>query len=82
MDIVLGYGAHPDPASELGPAIEQARQIARDRGRDLVILLSIIGTDADPQNPSHQKSIFEQCGAMVLESNAGAAQLAAMIISP
>lgn len=82
MDIVLGYGAHPDPASELGPAIEQARQIARDGGRELVILLSIIGTDADPQNPSHQKSVFGQCGAMVLESNAGAAQLAAMIISP
>ena len=28
LDVVIGYGAHPDPASELGAAIEQARQIA------------------------------------------------------
>ncbi len=34
LDVVLGYGAHPDPASELGPAISQARQAAgQERAR-------------------------------------------------
>ncbi len=32
LDVVLGYGAHPDPASELAPAIHQARQAALNRG--------------------------------------------------
>src|SRR5262249_52329301 len=26
LDVVLGHGAHPDPASELGPAIAAARE--------------------------------------------------------
>ena len=30
LDVVLGFGAHPDPAGELAPAIEARRQ-ARDR---------------------------------------------------
>jgi len=31
LDVVLGYGAHPDPASELGPAVHQARLLAASR---------------------------------------------------
>ena len=26
LDVVLGYGAHPDPASELGEAVEEAQK--------------------------------------------------------
>ncbi len=33
LDVVLGYGAHPDPASELAPAVQKARQIRAQRGR-------------------------------------------------
>ena len=29
LDVVLGYGSHPDPASELAPAIESAIKSAR-----------------------------------------------------
>ena len=27
LDVVIGYGAHPDPASELGQAVEEAREL-------------------------------------------------------
>lgn len=81
MDVVLGYGAHPDPASELGPAIERAQQIAQEGKKELIILLSITGTDADLQNLSHQYSAFKRSGAVVLESNAAASYLAAMAVS-
>lgn len=81
MDVVLGYGAHPDPASELGPAIERAQQIAQEGKKELIILLSITGTDADLQNLSHQYSAFKRSGAIVLESNAAASYLAAMAVS-
>jgi FdrA protein len=80
MDIVLGYGAHPDPAGELGPAIEKAKAIADENERALVILLSITGTDDDPQNLSTQQDTFEKAGAIVLGSNAAASWLAAMIV--
>ncbi len=32
LDVVLGYGAHPDPASELGEAVEEAKMLAHARG--------------------------------------------------
>ncbi len=36
LDVVLGYGAHPDPASELGKAVEEAQKLARGEGRELI----------------------------------------------
>lgn len=81
MDIVLGYGAHPDPAEELGPAIDQAHRTAKELRNHLIVLLSITGTDADPQDINQQKSVFEENGAIVLTSNASASYLAATIVS-
>ena len=80
MDVVLGYGAHANPASELAPAIEQAQHIAREDGRSLVFILSITGTDTDPQNLNRQRATFGESGAIVLGSNADASYLAAMLV--
>ncbi|MEZ4682241.1 MAG: hypothetical protein R2932_49355 [Caldilineaceae bacterium] len=35
LDVVLGDGAHPDPASELAPAIADAILTAEEAGRQL-----------------------------------------------
>ncbi|MBN1964625.1 MAG: acyl-CoA synthetase FdrA [Anaerolineae bacterium] len=78
MDIVLGYGAHPDPASELAPAIRQAREIASG---DLLVITAITGTDADPQNRARQAAALEASGALVLGSTAEASQLAAFVVT-
>ena len=51
LDVVIGYGAHPDPASELGPAIRQAKQLAN---RELIVVASVTGTEQDPQRLSAQ----------------------------
>lgn len=75
MDVVLGYGAHPDPASELAPAIRQARE-----GRELVVIISITGTEGDPQGCTRQAAVLESAGAVVMESNADASTLAACIV--
>jgi FdrA protein len=80
MDVVLGYGAHPDPASELCPMIEKAKGIADQDERSLIVILSITGTDSDPQDLNHQKEAFERAGAIVYDSNAEASWLAAMIV--
>lgn len=77
LDIVLGYGAHPDPASELAPAIRQARGQA---GRELFVITSITGTEGDPQNCARQAAALQSAGALVMESNADASILAAAVV--
>lgn len=81
LDVVLGYGAHPDPASELGLAIRTAKQAALDAGRELLVIASITGTDADPQCLSRQAKALEDAGVVVCTSNAEAAKLAAMVVA-
>jgi len=79
LDVVLGFGAHPDPAGELLPAISAARAVARSAGRGLVVIASVCGTDGDPQDRGHQKARLEAGGVIVMPSNAQAARLAALV---
>ncbi len=77
--MVLGYGAHPDPASELAPAVVKAREIAS--GREITFVASVTGTESDPQCRSRQVAALEAAGVVVCESNAAAARLAAKTIN-
>ena len=77
LDAVLGRGAHPDPASELVPALVAARQAARDAGRELAVVVSLCGTAGDPQGLERQARLFAEAGAWVHLSNAEAALAAA-----
>ena len=79
LDVVLGYGSHPDPARELVPAIEKARKLAGASGRALPFVASITGTDSDPQNRSRQKAALEDAGVLIAPTNARAARLAGVI---
>ena len=74
LDVVLGYGAHPDPASELAPAIAKARKIAEDGGRYLEVVAVVSGTDEDPQNMADQIRALKEAGAVVATSNDVAAR--------
>ncbi len=60
LDLVLGYGAHPDPAAELAPAIEAIRG-----RRQVEVLVIVIGTDEDPQDLESQVDRLSQAGARV-----------------
>lgn len=60
LDVVLGEGAHADPASELAPVI---REIKDRTGIDFVVL--IIGTSDDPQEIEGQADAFHDAGADV-----------------
>jgi succinyl-CoA synthetase alpha subunit len=79
LDVVLGYGAHPDPASEMAPAIEAARHRATADGRDLAVVGSVCGTAADPQGLARQEAALREAGMLLAESNAQAVRLAARI---
>jgi FdrA protein len=69
LDVVLGYGAHPDPAGELAPAIARARKLAEDAGRHLDVVAILSGTDEDPQDFHAQVEQLERAGALVETSN-------------
>jgi FdrA protein len=81
LDVVLGYGAHPDPASELGPAVRQARLLAGQSGRELIVVASVTGTDGDPQGMSRQAAALRAAQVAVCGSNAAAARLAGMLVA-
>ncbi len=72
LDVVLGYGAHPDPASELAPAIAKARAQAAKAGRHLEVVAVVVGTDEDPQDFDAQVQQLEEAGARVETSNEAA----------
>lgn len=81
LDVILGHGAHPDPAGELVPAIRRARDEARAGGRDLCVVGSVMGTPNDPQGYHDQVQRLETAGVLLLPSNAQAARMAALIVS-
>ena len=62
LDLVLGDGAHPDPAAELAEAIAEAAR----PGLELVAL--VLGTDEDPQEAAAQAETLRQAGATVFDT--------------
>ena len=73
LDVVLGHGAHPNPAGELVDSIRYARD------RKIAVATSICGTDQDPQDYARQVSLLEEAGAQVKQSNAELARFAGAI---
>lgn len=69
LDVVLGYGSHPDPASELAPAIAKATALAKKNGRHLEVVAVVTGTDEDPQNLDSQIQQLKDVGVWVETSN-------------
>ncbi len=65
LDVVLGEGAHPDPAAELAPAIGAARAAAAGEGRSLEVIALLVGTDEDPQGLARQAAALGDAGARV-----------------
>jgi FdrA protein len=75
LDVVLGHGAHPDPAAELGPAIAAARASG-----GVAVVVSLIGAASDPQGLGRQAAVLQAAGADVFASNAAAARFACDLI--
>ncbi len=81
LDIILGYGASPDPVGELALALRRAKALAKARGGHLTIVASICGTPEDPQGLETQNRLLEEAGAIVFPSSFRAARFAASIVA-
>ncbi len=80
LDVVLGYGSHPDPASELAPAIIEAREKAAAAGRHLEFVAVVVGTDEDPQDMAAQIEQLEAAGVRVFTSNQAGVTYAGQLV--
>ena len=80
LDVVLGHGAHPDPAAEIAAAIVAAHAAraasAAGFGTELAVVVSLIGASSDPQGLTAQATALAAAGAHVFASNAQAARFA------
>ena len=70
VDVVLGYGSHPDPAGVL-----VKNQVTK------TLVASVVGTEKDPQMRSRQVARLRDAGVLVAPSNAHAAEWAASLVS-
>lgn len=79
FDVVLGYVASPDPAGDLLPAIREAKRRAKKKGRNLVFVSHVCGTDNDPQGLADQEDKLREEGVLVFPTNALASRVAGII---
>ena len=77
LDVVIGWGAHPDPASELATAIVQAKRLAAKAKRELAVIGFVCGTELDPQVLAKQEDTLRSAGMALAGNSANAAWLAA-----
>lgn len=82
LDLVLGRGAHEDPAAALAAAVTEARRVAAQDGRPIAAVASVIGTAGDPQGLAGQVQQLRDAGVGVLATNADAARCAALLVNP
>lgn len=81
LDIVIGFGCHPDPATDFANYIAESKEIAAKQGRHLPVIVYLAGVEDDPQKYSQQVNILEASGAIVAPTNAVAARLACAILT-
>jgi FdrA protein len=73
LDVVLGHGSHPDPAGEI------AATCADLVARGVAVVAYVLGTRADPQDFDASCRTLRDAGAIVTQTSAQAARVAAAI---
>ncbi len=81
LDIVLGYGVHPDPAGAAVEAIREAQSFLAETKRSIIFVAHVCGTDGDPQNATAQEEALRSAGVEVLPTNAAAARFVGYVLS-
>ena len=75
LDVVLGYGAHEDPAGQLAPVCADIRA----GGQGPAVVAYVLGTDGDPQGLAAQRATLVEAGCIVPPTGGRAALAAAAI---
>lgn len=78
LDVVIGFGATPDPASQLIEAIQHIRE---QREKPINVIATVTGTDQDPQSRTQQIQLLLEGNISVVNSLEEAVLLAESLIS-
>lgn len=81
LDVVLGYGAHPDPVGAMRDALVALKERSRARGAEVEVVAVVVGTDDDGQRRSAQVAALTALGVRVMPEHA-AAVTAALALLP
>ena len=79
IDLVIGYGSHPEQAKLVVEALAKAEKESAGKSRQKVVVASVCGTDKDTPCRCAEVEEVEQAGVVVLASNALAARFAAEV---
>ncbi|UCE31884.1 MAG: acyl-CoA synthetase FdrA [Burkholderiales bacterium] len=82
VDLVIGQGAHENPAPALAAAANEAKRRAERDGRSVAVLAYVLGTAGDPQDLEAQTEHLRAAGIHLFPTNADAARFAAMLTEP
>lgn len=77
LDLVLGEGAHPDPAAELAPAVAAVRA-----DHDVPVAVILVGTGDDPQDADAQAERLAAAGATIFYDVAAAVDACNRLLPP
>lgn len=80
LDVVLGYGSAADPGGALVGSIEEAKRIAKDGERDLIVMAHVCGTESDPQSLRQQSEKLSKAGVVLFPTNAQMAVVSALVV--
>jgi FdrA protein len=79
-DVMLGWGSHPNPASALALARQEAKEIAMAEGRQIICIAAVCGTTEDPQGYDDQCRVLQENDIILAKNNAQAVRLAAAVV--
>jgi len=77
LDVVLGYGAHSNPASVVAQVVRETLSNADNKP---IVIASVCGTEDDPQNYQQQCTELEQNNIILCDCNSEMARLGAAIL--
>jgi FdrA protein len=80
VDVMLGWGAHADPAGLLAAAWQEAQAVAGAAGRALIGIAHVCGAPDDPQGFVQQCQVLREHGLLLADSNAQAVRLATAVL--
>ena len=72
FDVVLGYGSGETIAQDLLKGIRSVQKTAKEKGKEIILVATVCGTDEDPQGMQQQIKILEDAGVFVHTGNAKA----------
>ena len=76
LDVVLGFGAHREPAQTLVECLSR-----RAAEHEATVIAYVLGTDGDPQVRTRQEAFLKAAGVTLAKTNADAARLAASLVN-